>query len=152
MEKTLTAAFLTSAQLVLSENNTDRFCSQKAFRQQLYTLGTQHRADRSISSTEEIFRLPLNSSAVLWVQKEAVIQIHDDGRDRAPDPFGNNLQQLDTLSFFFCQRLEPWQQKLSWEQVHNPFPCTDCGQVLFTGWLWHTESCLCWACHGKETL
>lgn len=101
-----------------------------------FTLrGTQSCADRHVSLTREIFRLPLNSSVVLWVRKEVEIQIHDDGKDWAPDPFGNNLQQLDILSFFPCQRLEPWPQ--NWSCEHSIIPSTaqttGLGQVLLIG-------------------
>jgi len=71
-----------STPLLLSKNKADILCSQKAFRQQLYSQGVQNCADRYVSLTKVIFRLPLNiPSAVLQVRKKAERQIHSGGRD-----------------------------------------------------------------------
>lgn len=61
------------------------------------------------------------------------MQIHNDRRDWAPDPFG----ELDRLPFFPCQRLQPWQQTQSHELSIIPAATKTSGfvQAWPIGWL-----------------
>lgn len=132
--KPLTAAFLTSALLVLSKTNADRFCSQKPFRHQLHTWGTQNSVVRDVSLTKDLFRLLPNPSAVLEVRSWI---INSWWWERLSSwSLWKSFAAVWYTFIFPLAEVKALTANMVMGALHSPFHCTTrFGQVLFMGWL-----------------